>query len=89
MATTKNVIKVTKKTTRKVIKVTKHDVGRYVRIAFLDTGAVDGVITDVEGPEYFDMLPFNDLENGIINNNAAPVLVLGPHITAEHSGLLG
>lgn len=77
MAKAKNVAK----------KVTKKDVGRYVRVGFTDTGALDGIITAVSGPNDFGILPFRS--TGIINNNDAPILALGAHITAEHSGLLG
>lgn len=73
----------------KATKVTKKDVGRYVRVGFTDTGALDGIITAVSGPNDFGILPFRAPKNGIINNNDAPILALGPHVTAEHSGLLG
>lgn len=73
----------------KAKKLTKKDIGRYVRVGFIDTGAVDGIITDVDCPDDFDFLPLGDLKNGTIRSNAAPVLALGSHITAEYSGLLG
>lgn len=72
----------------KVKSVTIKDIGRYVRVGFSCIGASDGIITDVDGPADFRFLPFGELKDGDISNNAAPILALGNHITAEHSGLL-
>lgn len=72
----------------KTNSVTTKDIGRYVRVGFIDTGASDGIITDVDGPTDFRFLPFSELKDGDIGNNAAPILALGHYITAEHSGLL-
>lgn len=69
-------------------KVTIKDIGRYVRVGFIDTGASDGVITDVDGPTDFHFLPFGEFKDGSIRNNAAPILALGKHMTAEYSGLV-
>lgn len=73
----------------KAKSVTTKDIGRYVRVGFSDTGASDGIITDVDGPTDFRFLPFRDLQGGDIGNNAVPILALGKHIDAEHSGLVG
>ena len=77
--------KVTMKKNKKVKKVKQRDVGRFVRVAFADVGAVDGVITEVSGPDDFHFLQLSD--GDVIHNNAAPAIALGNRLTAELSGL--
>jgi hypothetical protein len=68
-------------------KVKEADVGRFVRVEFDDVGAVDGVITQVDGPHDFHFLPLGDVTPSVTHNNASRVISLGNHITAENSGL--
>jgi len=71
----------------KTLKLKKSDVGRFIRVGFSDVGAVDGVVTQVDGPNDFRFLSLSR-SNGDQTNNGAPALALGKHITAEHSGLI-
>jgi len=72
---------------KKVITVRTADVGRYVRIFYNDIGAMDGIITEVNDPNDFQLLLLSDLKHGSTNNNTCPVLKLGAYVSAEHSGL--
>lgn len=71
----------------KTKKLTKNDVGRFVRVEFDCIGATDGIVTRIDSPTDFRFLPLNDLEGGDIHNNAAPIVSIGRHVTAELSGL--
>ena len=75
-------------TKSKKIKLKKSDVGRFVRVFFDDTGASDGIITQVDKSDDFRYLPLDyPARHGDVHNNAAPAIALGKHVTAKDSGL--
>lgn len=71
----------------KTKRLTKNDIGRFVRVEFSDSGATDGIVTRIDGPTDFHFLPLHSLEGGDVHNNDAPIVSIGRHVTAEHSGL--
>lgn len=71
----------------KTKKLKKKDVGRYVRVLFDDTGAVDGIITRVDGPNDFRFLSLADSSNGDQHNNDAPAISIGNYVAGIESGL--
>ena len=73
--------------TLKTKKLKKKDVGRYVRVLYEDIGAVDGIITQVDGPDDFRFMPLNDSIGGDQHNNGAPAIKLGRYVSATDSGL--
>ncbi len=62
------------------------DIGRFVRVLFMDVGAQDGIITNVDGPNDFRFLPLGS-SDGEMHNNAAPAIALGKYVDGENSGL--
>lgn len=70
----------------KKIRVNKQDAGRYVRVGYTDIGAVDGIITHVDGPNDFHFIDLQGDNTGS-HHWSGDVIAIGKKVNAVDSGL--